>query len=202
MEKEKVYEYAEQVRRELHTLVDRQIDDFLLRAESGKTMESDPATAWPMTLPPAWFKGKKPIAVLFPDGEEVPCKTWRQVAAVILQDCNRDETLHERLKEISGKVAGRARTILGKTDRGMNKPIKIDEGIYFESYFDTEYLLKMMSQVLDAVGYDYTGLQLRIRTPQSVQSIEAFPAPEHEDALQNADSEDENEREVFTPVMM
>ena len=67
---------------------------------------------------------------------------------------------------ISGKVAGRERVILGRTDRGMDKPLKIDDGIYFESYFDTQYLLKVMKErVLDAVGYDYSGILLYVRDP-------------------------------------
>ena len=74
--------------------------------------------------------------------------------------------MHGRLLAISGKVAGRERVILGRTDRGMDKPLKIDDGIYFESYFDTQYLLKVMKErVLDAVGYDYSGILLYVRDP-------------------------------------
>ena len=85
---------------------------------------------------------------------------------MILKDCNADAKMHGRLLAISGKVAGRERVILGRTDRGMDKPLKIDDGIYFESYFDTQYLLKVMKErVLDAVGYDYSGILLYVRDP-------------------------------------
>ena len=85
---------------------------------------------------------------------------------MILKDCNADAKMHGRLLAISGKVAGRERVILGRTDRGMDKPLKIDDGIYFESYFDTQYLLKVMKErMLDAVGYDYSGILLYVRDP-------------------------------------
>ena len=85
---------------------------------------------------------------------------------MILKDCNADAKMHGRLLAISGKVAGRERVILGRPDRGMDKPLKIDDGIYFESYFDTQYLLKVMKErVLDAVGYDYSGILLYVRDP-------------------------------------
>ena len=41
--------------------------------------------------------------------------------------------MHKNLIALSGKMAGRERTILGRTDDGMDRLIKIDNSIYFES---------------------------------------------------------------------
>lgn len=165
MEKKQLYEYAERIRRELHALVDQHMDDFVKRIEAGN-LSSRTAMACSLAGPDYYFKGKKPVSIVLPSGEERPCTTWREAVSMILKDCNADEKMHERLLAISGKVAGRERVILGRTDSGMNKPLKIDDGIYFESYFDTEYLLKVMKErVLDVVGYDYSGIRLYVRDP-------------------------------------
>ena len=163
MEKEQLYEYAGRLRRELHALVDQHMDDFVKRIGDGN-LSSKTVMACSLAGPDYFFKGKKPVSVVLPGGEERPCKTWREAVSMILKDCNADAKMHGRLLAISGKVAGRERVILGGTDRGMDKPLKIDDGIYFESYFDTQYLLKVMKErVLDAVGYDYSGILLSLR---------------------------------------
>ena len=165
MEKEQIYEYAGRLRRELHALVDQHMDDFVKRIGDGN-LSSKTVMACSLAGPDYFFKGKKPVLVVLPGGEERPCKTWREAVSMILKDCNADAKMHGRLLAISGKVAGRERVILGRTDRGMDKPLKIDDGIYFESYFDTQYLLKVMKErVLDAVGYDYSGILLYVRDP-------------------------------------
>ena len=165
MEKEQLYEYAGRLRRELHALVDQHMDDFVKRIGDGN-LSSKTVMACSLAGPDYFFKGKKPVSVVLPGGEERPCKTWREAVSMILKDCNADAKMHGRLLAISGKVAGRERVILSRTDRGMDKPLKIDDGIYFESYFDTQYLLKVMKErVLDAVGYDYSGILLYVRDP-------------------------------------
>lgn len=203
MGKDKLYEYAESIRRELHELVDRKIDNFLQRRENEKLAVPFEHT-WSLNMPTSYFKGMKPISVCLPDGEKVSCKTWREVAAVILQDCNQDAKMHEMLIALSGKVAGRERTILGRTDAGMNKPIRIDDGIYFESYFDTEYLLKMMKErVLDRVGYDSGAVRLQIREPGKALSPEQKTAqPTPEELLTEESSEEETDEEQGFSLMM
>lgn len=59
--------------------------------------------------------------------------------------------------QLSGKVAGRQRIILGKSAEEMDVPLKIDEALYFEGKFDIEALLTMMTKkVLEPIGYDYS----------------------------------------------
>lgn len=198
MEKEKLYEYAESIRRDLHTLVDRQVDDFLQRIESGESIEQADLLL-PLTLPASSFKGTKPASVCLPGGEQVPCKTWREAATIILRDC--DQGMHDRLLALSGKVAGRSRVILGDTAVGMRRPIKICDGIYFESYFDTEYLLKMMTEnVLKQVGYDYRSIQVQIRQQGEALSPVATPPLEKPTDLPEAEN-GEDETQGFTLSM-
>lgn len=196
MEKDKLYEYTENIRRELHELIDRELDDFVNR------MKSEESTGYadrvrPLNIPAVFFKGTKPVAVCLPDGEQVSCRTWREAAAIILRDC--DKKKHEKLLDISGKVFGRSRVILGKTDEGMNKPIKIGDGIYFESYFDTEYLLKMMKEnVLEKVGYDYSSIQIQIRKPQETFFTENIA---EQDNMEDLPGEETDEDRSFSLMM-
>ena len=45
--------------------------------------------------------------------------------------------------EMCGKVAGRWRTILGRSPEEMDVPLKVDEELYFEGKFDTEAMLNL-----------------------------------------------------------
>lgn len=198
MDREELYSLSEQLRRELHEIVDAQVDSLLQRIEN-PGMASASERYCSFVMPPSYFKGKKPCLVVLPDGERFPVHTWRETAEVILRDCNADETMHQRLLDISGKVMGRNRTILGRTDVDMRSPVKIDNGIYFESYFDTESLLKVMKErVLDAVGYDYGGIKLAVYDPklQSEATVISVPDDGYDDC-----GGDETEDDGFTMTM-
>jgi len=153
-------EMVEQMREELIKMVNRKCDAMLQMYQDGgqivcsenRVMESELAWTAPATL-----KGKKPIELKFASGERVKIPTWRSVAQAIMQHCNSQPNMHERLMQLSGKVAGRQRIILGKSAEEMDVPLKIDEGLYFEGKFDTEALLTMMTKkVLEPIGYDYS----------------------------------------------
>ena len=75
----------------------------------------------------------------------------------------------------------------------MNVPLKIDDDLYFEGKFDSEYLMKMMTErVLNPVGYDCSGISVTLRPKEFTENIV-------EDA---ADISDENEAEGFGIQMM
>lgn len=195
MDKEERYSLAEQLRSELHEMVDAQVDGLIRRIENpGRISENE--KIYTFAMPSSYFKGKKPAAIVFPDGERIPVHTWRETAEAILKDCNADEEMHQRLLGISGKVMGRNRVILGTHASGMSRPLKIDNGIYFESYFDTETLLKVMKErVLDAVGYDYGGIKLGVYDPKMQR--ETIDDPVFEDD----NDEEEAESGGFTIIM-
>ena len=119
------------------------------------------------------IKRKKPIGLKFNTGESVKTPTWKSVVQTIMQHCSSQPDMHERLMQLSGKVAGRQRIIIGKSAEEMDVPLKIDEGMYFEGKFDTEALLTMMTKkVLEPIGYDYSQIiiQYADRVPTMSES--------------------------------
>ena len=46
----------------------------------------------------------------------------------------------------------------------MRSPLKIDRGLYMETHYDTETLLKiMLTRILEPVNYDYSGIRVVLR---------------------------------------
>ena len=119
---------------------------------------------YPLCMEPGFFKGKSVVAVIFPDGVRIETPTWKSLAEVVMKRCNDDAGKHAMLMELRNRVQGRSRQLLGNGSAGMRSPIKIDRGLYMESHYDTESLLRIMkTRILDAVGYDYSGIQVAIR---------------------------------------
>ena len=121
-------------------------------------------TVYPLCMEPGFFKGKSVVGVIFPDGVRLETPTWKAAAAVIMKRCNDDAGKHAALMALRSRVQGRSRLLLGSGADGMRSPIKIDRGLYMETHYDTESLLRIMkTRILDAVGYDYSGIQVAIR---------------------------------------
>lgn len=165
----------ENLRAQLHELVDRKVDLLTQQITSGQAAVGP--LVLPLDVPSAIFKGKKPIALVFPDGAEVAVPTWKKAAAAIMRDCNDDPRMHESLLYLCGKVSGKLRVILDRTPERMDVPLKIDEGLYLESKYDTESLLTVLTKrVLDVVGYDYHGIMVKYRDPRL--EMTASPGPD------------------------
>ena len=123
---------------------------------------------------PSAFKGKKPVSLILPGGTEVNTPSWKKAVTAILQDCNSDPRRHKWMLELRGRVFGNFRPLLAKMPEGMVAPLKIDEGLYWESKFDTEALLRNLTdKLLSKVGYDYQGVVVRYRDPQQEPVVEA-----------------------------
>ena len=164
----------EKCREQLHEMIDQRIDEMVRQIESGHSLSELPRYH-PLSLGGHALKGNKPLAVRFPDGREVRTRTWKEVAAAVLEDCNSDPEMHERLMELRGKVHGRDRVILGAT-ADMDVPLRIDDGLYLEAKYDTETLLHVLTErVLKPVGYDCAGIDVQYRTPE-----QAWSTPEAE----------------------
>ncbi len=130
------------------------------RADKERSFES----VYPLNMEPGFFKGKSVIAVIFPDGVRIETPTWKRTIEIIMKRCNDDAAKHNRLMELRNRVQGRSRCLLGKSADGMRSPIKIDRGLYMESHYDTETLLRITkTRILDIVYYDYGGIQVAIR---------------------------------------
>ena len=111
-----------------------------------------------------FFKGRKPTAVIFSDGRECIVSKWKCVAQAILEDCISDSSCRTRLLMLREKVSGKSRIILSADPTAMDSPIEISDGLFMESKFDTETLLKVLiDRVLTPAGYDVTGISIRIK---------------------------------------
>lgn len=167
----------------MHQLVDERYDELIDNIRNGKNLCVQRKLS--LDSNPSVFKGKKPVSITLPDGETIPALNWRSAVTAILKDCNADTEMHYRMMKLCGITAGRFRMLLSHDPSEMDVPLKIDDDLYFEGKFDTEYLIKMMTEkVLNQVGYDYSGITVTIRNRQTDLSLEP-----QEDAL----AEDQNE---------
>lgn len=166
----------EACRRQLHEIVDRNIDQLLQRITHGEADNGQ--LSLPLNVPPAIFKGKKPVAIVFPDGTKIVTPTWKKAVTAIMRDCNADPARHEMLMRLRGVVNGNFRTLLNRNPEQMDSPLKIDAGLYLESKFDTEALLNVLTKkILDVVGYDYRDISVEYRDPR--QRMGGQTAAEH-----------------------
>ena len=177
----------ETLRAQLHETVDRRLDEVVeqIRGGEGLTFEASKAPSKSQFLfgNLSEFKGKKPISITFPDGRSVETRTWKQLATVILRDCNSDPERHKRLLEMSGKVSGRDRILLGGDAEGMDVPLRIDDDLYMEGKFDTESLLYVLTErILRPAGYDCGGIRVEYGERPPVVSVPAVEqqTPEQE----------------------
>ena len=164
----------EQSRQEMHERVDREYDLLVHRilTEGRQLQLTDNEVFLSLASDPARFKGMKPTAILFPDDRTAAETKWRMVASEILRDCNREPAMHERLMQLRGCVFGRNRCVLNSSGRNMDVPLQIENDLYFEGKFDTEFLLRMLrDNILDVVGYDYSRIGIAVYEPKLEMSV-------------------------------
>ena len=119
---------------------------------------------FPLCMENGFFKGKSVIAVIFPDGVRIETPTWKALVEVIMKRCNDDAAKHTALMDLRNRVQGRTRKLLGNSAAGMRSPIKIDRGLYMETHYDTETLLRVLkARILEVVGYDFSAIRVAIR---------------------------------------
>ncbi|MDR2089965.1 MAG: hypothetical protein LBP73_11510 [Clostridiales Family XIII bacterium] len=161
-------EEIQNIRSEIMLKVDAAFTELIQKLESGsdtskKRWIGNYETVYPITANPAIFKGKKPTAVMF-GTERIDVSKWKTVVAEIMKRCNSDSEKHVLLMNLRGKISGRERVILAKEDDKMRSPMKISENLYIETHYDTETLLRtLMTRILDAVDYDYSGIKVAVR---------------------------------------
>ena len=162
-------EPIEQLRAQLHSLVDERIDDAILRMETDE-QSYELVRLHALNWKPSEFKGTKVMAVILPDGREIETKTWRSAVEVILKDCAADPVTHEGLLYLCGRVNGNFRPLLSSRKSEMDVPIEIEDGLYFEGKLDTEQLLRVLvEKVLEPAGYDCSAVLLKHRETVQLQ---------------------------------
>ena len=164
----------ESSRERLHRLIDERYDAMIHCIRTGQPLRQEEKQRYSLAEPPFLFKGKKPLSIIFPNGERVTVKSWREAATELLRDCNSDSDRHEALLRLRYMVSGNSRWVLAETDQCLDVGIKVDEGLYFEGKFDTEYLLKMLTErIFEKVGYPYEMIEIEVREKgQSMASAE------------------------------
>ena len=164
-----VLDELEGLRVQLHQLVDSHIDALILRTTIGDLaacLQDTGAPVLPLSPAASRCKGTRPVAVVLPGGEKVETATWKNVAAAILKDCDADPQCHAKLMELRGRVPGKVRQLLSGTPDGMGQPLKVNDGLFLESKFDTQALLDNLTQkILRRVGYDCGGVAVLYHIP-------------------------------------
>ena len=156
----------EEVRAQLLDIVNGRIDALIIKVKNGEPLNNngsaDIETVYPLSISPAFFKGTKPTAIYFGD-EKVAVKTWRKAYTLVLQRCAGIPEMREALMGLRNKISGRKRTVLSDMPDGMDFPIEIADGIFAEADFDTEWLIKTLTNVIfDFVRYDYSDISVSV----------------------------------------
>ena len=174
-----VLDEIERCRAQLHQLVDSRMDALVLRMTVGDLtayLQGTGARVLPLSSAATQCKGTKPVAVVLPSGERVETSTWKKAAAAILRDCDSDPQRHDLLMKLRGQVPGNFRQLLSETPDGMSGPLKINDGLYLESRFDTQALLENLTQkVLRRVGYDCGGVAVLYQAPRQEAVMDDEP---------------------------
>ena len=149
--------------------MDQRTDQLFLTILLGDRMASLPEgeVLCPFARDPAAFKGMRPSAVILPDGAQAAASTWREAATVILRHCAGDPLRREKLMALRDNVSGNFRCLISASPDGMRFPLEISRELYVEGKFDTEALLRNLTEkLLIPAGYDYRRILLQCRAPQ------------------------------------
>lgn len=184
----------ERLRADMHQKIDEQINRSLYHIVTQRDAGEMNDGIASLGSDTAFLKGRKPVSVIFADGREVQAKKWKDVAKSILQDCDRDPKMHDEMMFLRQRVAGRERFLLCDDPCVMDTPIRINDKLYFESYFDTETLLHHMKRILTIVGYDCNGILLRYHDPQREESLEEASQDDNTKTHRQASAKRKEER--------
>ena len=152
-------EIIEEHRRRLIDYINATIDSLenILVGTSGKEGFTHPLE---LSQNPKVFIGTKPRKMHIGDNI-IDVTHWKDIVEYLLKDCCK--TKNEAMKKLCGTFAGRKRLILSAEPEKLDKPLKIADNIYFESYFGTEYLLTMLFKILDLSEYDYHAVTVELK---------------------------------------
>ena len=155
--------------REINTRVDQIVEKLGDTQSAGREELAAPEkkyeSIYSLNVGTGIFKGKRPTGVIFADGRRQEIPTWKKLMEEILKDCCQDK--HQKLLNLRGKILGRNRVLLGSEEGKMRSPVKIAEALYVETHYDTETLLRILTtRILDAVGYDYSGIRIAVLQPE------------------------------------
>jgi len=135
------------------------------RRESNTDYENN-GSVYPLSYYSGFFKGMKPTSVIF-GGKKVPAYTWRMVVKEVMSRCNADPENHKNLMKLRNNLSGRTRAFLSSSRKSMRNPLEVEKGLYLETHYDTETLLRiLLHRVLDSIHYDYSDIYVTITDRQ------------------------------------
>jgi len=118
---------------------------------------------YPLTVNPATFRKKTPICLLI-DEKRIVTPTWKKVFEVLVLRCIEDNRKHNALMQLRNEILGRERVLLSDNSEGMRRPFKISDGLYAETHYDTESLMRiLLHRILGEVDFDYSGISVVVR---------------------------------------
>ncbi len=108
------------------------------------------------------FKGKKVIAVII-NGKRHIAATWKIAVKLILEDALSDRRTKQKILDLRDIILGRTRNRLSKSSKGMRSPLELEKNLYLETHYDTESLIKLLLEILNAAAYDYSNIRIVIK---------------------------------------
>jgi hypothetical protein len=146
--------------------VNRVLDDLVFKLQN-QDKEERPIekreVIYPLTVNPSNFKKKTPICLLI-NGERIIAPTWKRVFQILMLRCIEDNKKYNALMQLRNEILGRQRVLLSDTDNNMLRPFKISDGLYAETQYDTESLMRiLLHRILDAVNFDYSEMSVVVR---------------------------------------
>ena len=155
----------EQSRAEILALVNAEFDKMkaLISNDEQKSEPLQLSVDIPLLSNGSLFKGKKPLCILFENGEVQDTLSWKKVAKILLEKCRSNPETNKRLGEICGLISGKNRILFGWDSSEMNYPIEVD-GMYLETKLDTETLMNVLvKRILIPAGFDGRGVSIKVR---------------------------------------
>lgn len=157
-------ELIREVDEKIQQMVDKLQQEGLSQPQRADAREKPYESIYPLDVATGIFKGKRPTGVIFANGERKECPTWKRVMEEVLKDCCKDAAKRQALMDLRGKILGRNRVLLGSEVGKMRSPIKIADALYVETHYDAETLLRILTtRILDAVGYDHSGIRIAVQ---------------------------------------
>ena len=153
----------ENLRTELIGYINMKFDELIQRGNDNEESEVGRiCLTLPLSSYSGLFRGKKPVAVIFRNGEEVLTPTWKKVVACIIKDCINDENKHKAILAMREVLTGRQRVILSADKNKLDIPIQITEELYMEGRYDAESLIRIMKKtILECVNYDINNVSIK-----------------------------------------
>lgn len=153
-----------EINTKINHLIEQNINNAEISTPVPVTVPQNYELIYPLNKATGIFKGKRPIAIIFPNSVRKATPTWKSVTEEILKDCCKDSEKRQALLNLRKKILGRDRILLDSEPGQMRSPLEIDETLYLETHYDTETLLRILTtRILDVVGYDYSKINIAIK---------------------------------------